>query len=149
MDNEDGSIDTRVDSVKDHEGNWYKVVEIGEGANKQCWLKENMRATTSPRQGTGVGQVNLKPGSYLDANNPLYYDYSSATQFTLRERGYLYNWTAAMDTFYTVYDNPGAVDFPNRRGICPEGWHLPTDAESFVMEKNVLDNFNYTDVFLI
>ena len=37
--------DGRIDSVYDHEGNAYAVVQIGD----QCWLKENMRCTSSPK----------------------------------------------------------------------------------------------------
>ncbi len=130
----------RIDSVKDHQNNWYKVVQIG----NQCWLKENMRATTSPRQGTGPGQVNLQPGTGLDQNNPKYYDYNTQQQVVTnpRERGLLYNWVAAMDTAYET--QPTNKDFLNRRGICPAGWHLPTDEEWFTLEKNVLSGISAT-----
>ena len=129
--NESGT-GTQLDSVQDHQNNWYRVVEI----NGQCWLAENMRCTTSPRQGT----VNLQPGSSGDYDNPKYYDSNSTAQVVTnsRARGFLYNWVAAMDTMYTSSTRPGAVDFPNRRGICPEGWHLPTDGEWWQLEKNTL-----------
>ena len=135
--NKEYGSDRKMDSVSDHEGNVYRVVEIG----RQCWMAENMRATTSPRQEI----VNLQEGTELTYYNPKYYKPSDDTQFTLRERGYLYNWVAAMDTMYTTHTQPQAVNFPGRRGICPEGWHLPTDDEWFVLEKNVLTDFDYSD----
>ena len=56
--------------------------------------------------------------------------------------GLLYNWCAAVDTFNTAYPEVSSsrqtstgwspvlnlVD-GNRRGICPKGWHLPSEAE--------------------
>jgi uncharacterized protein (TIGR02145 family) len=52
----------------------------------------------------------------------------------------LYNWNAAVDTFNTSYgetsvqptlqDAEVSCSFTeNRRGICPQGWHVPSDAE--------------------
>ena len=57
--------------------------------------------------------------------------------------GLLYNWCAAVDTFNTAYaevcyntDQATTSWSPvlntvngNRRGICPQGWHLPSEAE--------------------
>ena len=56
--------------------------------------------------------------------------------------GLLYNWCAAVDTFNAAYDevstttqattgwNPVLnLENGNRRGICPLGWHLPSDTE--------------------
>ncbi len=57
--------------------------------------------------------------------------------------GLLYNWCAAVDTFNTAYDevchnkNQATTGWNtvlnlvdgNRRGICPKGWHLPSEAE--------------------
>ena len=61
--------------------------------------------------------------------------------------GLLYNWNAAVDTFNTAYgetsvntseNNAISVNFTcYRRGICPEGWHLPSDAEWNTMEATV------------
>ncbi|OQC44748.1 MAG: hypothetical protein BWX59_01711 [Bacteroidetes bacterium ADurb.Bin028] len=38
--------------------------------------------------------------------------------------GVLYNWTAAMNGAESSDANPSGV-----QGICPDGWHLPSDAE--------------------
>ncbi|HRX25145.1 MAG TPA: fibrobacter succinogenes major paralogous domain-containing protein, partial [Chitinophagales bacterium] len=38
--------------------------------------------------------------------------------------GVLYNWPAAMDGDVSSSSNPSGV-----QGICPSGWHLPSDAE--------------------
>ena len=144
-----------IDSVSDHEGNWYEVVQIG----SQCWLKENLRTTTSPSTGTRIvvnGPVlsNISKVACWHDNDSAYY--------APKNYGLLYNWMAAMDTFFTFPNNlpgwtalvaevasvsqPNVTDnnaFPaftplptpvNRRGICPQGWHLPSDAEWSEME---------------
>jgi len=45
-----------------------------------------------------------------------------------RRFGRLYQWTAAMDASVAFLTDVAAFDLP-RRGICPEAWHLPSDAE--------------------
>lgn len=60
--------------------------------------------------------------------------------------GLLYNWCAAVDTFNTAYAEVSSVkqtttgwkpvlnmENGNRRGICPQGWHLPSVDEMNVM----------------
>ena len=46
--------------------------------------------------------------------------------------GVLYNWTAAMNGNVSSSSNPSGVT-----GICPGGWHLPSDAEWCQMENTV------------
>ena len=107
-------VNGRIDSVTDYEGNEYPVVRIG----SQCWLAENLRCTHSPR---GHLTLCVNNTSYVGA---YYYNYSSPTIPT-EDRGLFYNWAAAMDT--TTADI--TPTFTNRRGICPKGWHVPSDVE--------------------
>jgi uncharacterized protein (TIGR02145 family) len=67
--------------------------------------------------------------------------------------GLLYNWNAAVDTFNTAYGetsvNPDSnfvsVSFTgHRRGICPAGWHLPSDDEWTQMTDYVSSQSEYT-----
>ena len=111
----DGMPCPGVATVTDHEGNVYNTVQIG----GQCWTKENMRCTTSPK---GY----LTAGGYLISTNVAYfYDYSSSP-IPLVDRGLLYNWAGAMDTSATASITES---FFGRRGICPAGWHVPHDDE--------------------
>ncbi len=109
--NETGSNGT-ITAVRDHQNNSYTVVQIG----NQCWLKENMRCTTSPSTGANMVE-NPVSGTSSTERRAYYYDNNPAN--AANGYGLLYNWPAAMDGSTTA----GA------RGICPEGWHLPTDAE--------------------
>ncbi|MCR4827246.1 MAG: T9SS type A sorting domain-containing protein, partial [Bacteroidales bacterium] len=133
-------------TVTDHEGNVYATVQIG----NQCWMRNNLRTTTSP--GTGTYLVN---NQYTSGANIAYtytgkmarwYNNDSAT-YAPMNYGLLYNWNAAVDTFNTAYgetsvntssSNVVSVTFNgHRRGICPVGWHLPSDAEWNTMEATV------------
>ncbi len=136
---------TAIDSVRDHEGNWYEVVQIG----TQCWLKENLRTTTSPKTGTYLVNTAGKTGnssSQLYGSKVAHWYNNNSTTYAPKGYGLLYNWCAAMDTANpssyvevptSSTGNSSFFDFTptgNHRGICPEGWHLPTDAEWNAME---------------
>ncbi|MCQ2271843.1 MAG: fibrobacter succinogenes major paralogous domain-containing protein [Bacteroidales bacterium] len=132
-------------TVTDHQGNIYNTVQIGE----QCWTRENMRCTTSPSTGTII--LEASPTSYSFTGKKAYYvDGSSSNTSTY---GLLYNWNAAVDTFNTAYgetstntdyDNAVNVTFSgNRRGICPQGWHVPSDAEWTQLENYVSSQGEY------
>jgi uncharacterized protein (TIGR02145 family) len=93
----------QAQTVKDIDGNVYHTIKIG----NQVWLVENLK-TTKYRNGDSIPKIidnrqwtGLATGAYSDipGNNLIY--------------GKLYNW-------YTLIDS---------RNICPDGWHVPTDAE--------------------
>ncbi|MBQ6071389.1 MAG: leucine-rich repeat protein, partial [Bacteroidales bacterium] len=117
------------ETVADHEGNIYNTVQIG----NQCWTKENMRCTTSPR-----GHL-TRAGNLLIPYSALYYnDVSSSIPLT--KRGLLYNWAGAMDTTATEII---AESFVGRRGICPEGWHVPSDSDWIQLSNYVSGKSQY------
>ena len=120
-------------TVTDHEGNVYNTVQIG----TQCWMKENLRTTTSPSTGTYLIPAAGTVISYT-GKQARWYNNDSAT-YAPMNYGLLYNWNAAMDTFNTAYGETSVnTNYNNiihldvetigyRRGICPEGWHLPRE----------------------
>ena len=120
-------------TVTDHEGNEYATVQIGQ----QCWMRDNLRTTTSPSTGTYLISASRTNYTYT-GKQARWYNNDSAT-YAPMNYGLLYNWNAAVDTFNTAYgetsvntDNYKAVSVTfngHRRGICPVGWHLPSDAE--------------------
>ena len=88
------------------DGYTYSVVEIGD----QCWFSENLRSTVYA-DGTSIPEVTadgtwtgLSSGARCD------YDHNASNVATY---GRLYNWYAV---------NSGS-------GLCPSGWHVPTDGE--------------------
>ena len=92
-------------------------------------MAQNMRCTTSPNGLLQKGET----GS--SSSSPLYYDYPDTT-LSLRERGLLYNWYGAMDT-------TANISYTYRRGICPEGWHVPSDAEWDTLTRYVFSKNEY------
>ncbi len=86
------------------DGQTYNTVQIG----TQCWMAENLNIGT------------MIPGANNMANNSIIekycYDNNTANCNTY---GGLYQWNEMMQ--YTT--TPGV------QGICPAGWHLPTDTE--------------------
>ncbi len=123
-------------TVKDHQQNVYHTVQIG----TQCWTKENMRCTTSPKG-------NLTMGSEYSYDQPNYYNNTSTStnyNIPLEDRGMYYNWAGAMDTVFASTDNRD-VSFEGRRGICPEGWHVPSDAEWTTLTEYVSNNHACND----
>jgi len=129
--------------VSDHEGNTYHTIQLG----NQCWTKENMRCTTSPK---GASFSALEKQTWVDEvtgeehvmygnwNNQAIYFNNTEINADLVTRGYLYNAWAALDTMYITGVNEWGdiygdinfdTSFAGRRGICPKGWHLPTHSE--------------------
>ena len=107
-------------TLTDINGNVYHTVLVG----SQCWMRENLRATKFP-DNTEIAQ-----GTYT-STDPYYYD-DSDSDIPLAERGYLYNWSAAMHGAASSSAAPSGV-----QGVCPDGWHLPSEAEWEVLKDYV------------
>jgi len=91
----------------DYEGQSYTTVLIG----TQCWMAENLNV--------GV-MINSTSGGFLQTDNDIIERYCYENDITYCDTyGGLYEWPEAMQYMATE----GA------QGICPEGWHLPTDGE--------------------
>jgi uncharacterized protein (TIGR02145 family) len=101
--------------MTDDEGHTYGTVQIG----GQCWMTENINIGTMLAAGTTEPTTTdntIEKWCYgSDANNCALY-------------GGLYNWNEAMR----------GSQVPGARGICPSGWHIPTDVEYNKLEKTVL-----------
>ena len=98
----------------------------------QVWMAQNLR-TTHYADGTAI-PVGGNNASYTE---PYYYDYSSHS-LPLETRGYLYNWPAAMHGAASSNANPSGV-----QGVCPNGWHLPSDAEWTILTEYVSSQSEY------
>ena len=118
--NIDGQPCPGAATVMDYNSNVYNTVQIG----NQCWTRENMRVTHYS-DGTPI------PAGGSSYTEPYYYDYSSSG-IPLSDRGYLYNWPAAMHGVASSNAVPCGV-----QGVCPTGWHLPSNAEWTVLEDYV------------
>ena len=96
-----------------HQGYEYDIVEIG----GQCWFAENCRYLPE-----------VSPSSEGSETDPYYYVYgyegtdvaSAMSTSNYATYGVLYNWPAVMT-----------------EGICPSGWHIPSDGEWQTMEMSL------------
>ena len=148
---DDGKPCTGTPTVTDHEGNVYNTVQIG----NQCWTKENLRTTTSPSTGTYLIPPVGTPYTYT-GKQARWFNNDSATYAT-KNYGLLYNYNAAIDTFDVEFGETSVIttgnyergyDFTsNRRGICPLGWHLPSDAEWLELTYYVSNQDTYVSEF--
>ncbi len=91
-----------VSTITDVDGNIYNTVLIG----TQCWMKENLK-TTHDAAGNSITR-------YCYDNNTGYCNLY----------GGLYSWATMMNGAGSSNINPSGV-----QGICPTGWHVPSDAE--------------------
>ena len=100
-------------AVTDIDGNTYDAVKLG----NQVWMAENLR-TTRYADGTPISLG--RELSYEVA----YHYYPADNSGNVGTYGYLYNWPAVMGNSSSSSANPSGV-----QGICPTGWHVPSDAE--------------------
>lgn len=120
--NESGQNSNQESFIDARNNKTYKTVKIGD----QTWMAENLAYLPS-----------VSPSSQGSATAPYYYVYgyqgtdviaAKATE-NYKTYGVLYNWPAAMAGAASSSANPSKV-----QGVCPSGWHLPSDAEWKQME---------------
>ena len=131
-----GSVSDKKDNVTYK----YKTVTIG----GQVWMAENLRS----------------PYVVKDAdNNDVFLSYCPDDKAELAAKGCLYTWSAAMDSAGKYlkdtevanecgYDKTCAATNPVR-GICPNGWHLPSQAEKDTLLKYAGYNKDYPNTTFI
>jgi uncharacterized protein (TIGR02145 family) len=105
-----GGSQPETGAVIDIDGNVYKTVKIGD----QWWMAENLRVTKN-RKGHPIR-------SYCYNDDESYCE----------KYGRLYTWEVAMEDAAEETDwDPDIDDSPENenRGIAPEGWHIPTEAD--------------------
>jgi uncharacterized protein (TIGR02145 family) len=113
----DGETGNFTDS---RDGQTYEWVKIGD----QVWMAENLAYLPSVNR--------VEDGSEDNSSGKYYYvwgydgtDVSEAKATDNYDTyGVLYNWYAAMDGASSSSSNPSNV-----QGVCPDGWHVPSDEE--------------------
>jgi uncharacterized protein (TIGR02145 family) len=101
--------------IDTRDGSGYQTIQIG----SQCWMAENLNYDN-----------NVNGNSWC-------YDDSPSNCGTY---GRLYDWEAAMEGAAGSTSIPSGV-----QGICPDGWHIPSDEEWEKLEGEVDDTYNYGD----
>jgi uncharacterized protein (TIGR02145 family) len=92
--------------VSDIDGNEYQTVKIGD----QWWMAENLKVSRYRNDDNISNIISISEWRNLTTGAWVYYGNSSSAE---RTYGKLYNWYAVDDS----------------RGLCPEGWRVPSDEE--------------------
>ena len=95
-------------TVTDRDGNSYPAVRIG----CDCWTTQNLASTHYSSDGTEIPDV-------------MTYSATRTRSRAVPEYGYLYTYSAAMHGETVTGTGTTPV-----QGACPDGWHIPTAAES-------------------
>jgi uncharacterized protein (TIGR02145 family) len=93
------------------DGHAYNLVGIG----NQCWFKENLRSDNYRNGDSIPGDLTNSQWTSTGSGAQAVYNNDPANLATY---GRLYNWYAVNDT----------------RGLCPEGFHVPSDSEWTILE---------------
>jgi len=99
------------------DGQSYTTVQIG----SQCWMQENLNYDN--------GCSNINYSSSTDVGWCACY---ANNQTNCDTHGKLYQWSAAMNN-----------NTSTTQGVCPDGWHIPTDAEWTKLTDYINSNISY------
>ncbi len=107
----------------------YSLIEI----NGQCWFAENL---STSKYRTGANIISGLSGPAWAGINEGAYSFYGNDQNNGYVNGNLYNYFAVTDS----------------RGLCPAGWHIPSDCEWMYLEMSInmplmdLENFGYRGI---
>jgi uncharacterized protein (TIGR02145 family) len=105
----DTVVDVYLNGVMDKDKNYYNVVTIG----TQTWMAENLKVGTPI-----ISQQNQADNHIIE-----YYSYENLDSNYVIYGG-LYQWDEMMQ--YQPADNK---TIGTTQGVCPDGWHIPTNTE--------------------
>jgi len=116
--------DLTYGSVSDIDGNAYATIEFG----TQVWMAENLKVSHYP-DGTPITPISDEAEwNDMTPDVQAYCWYNNLTEYS-DTSGALYTWAAAMNGELSSDTIPSGI-----QGICPDGWHLPSDAEWKILE---------------
>ncbi len=106
--------DINTNTVTDIDGNVYKTIQIG----TQIWMAENLRVS---RYQNGDLIPNITDcNEWKNSQNGAWSNYDNNPTYDANY-GKLYNWYAVDD----------------KRGLAPEGWHIPSNEEWNILVENI------------
>jgi uncharacterized protein (TIGR02145 family) len=120
----------------------YKVKKMADG---HIWMVQDMKFGACSATGTFYNDNSEAATTHTPTVAPGYVGHCTAAtnSDTPPKRGYLYNWPAVMNSRYAYFSSTvtgfqctgvgGGTGSPNPaacRGICPEGWHIPTGGDN-------------------
>jgi len=130
-------FNTTAVECMDYDGNVYNVVQIG----NQLWMAENLKVTNFPNGEEITLVTDNTVWSNLSYNNT-----NDAYCFTNNDSK---NGQGALYTYGAAIGDNWSKDINTNQGVCPTGWHLPSDAEwkeleiQLGMSKSEVDNTDW------
>lgn len=107
-------------TVTDYEGNSYHTIKIG----NQWWMANNLK-TTHYADGTEIPLVESNSvWEAMGSEDSAYCYYNNNTSQEAFTYGALYTWAAALNGSESSDNVPSGI-----QGVCPDGWHIPSDGE--------------------
>jgi len=112
----------------EYEDETYATVLI----NDQCWMAENLNI------GTRIDGVNEQDNDSVIQK----YCYNNSDANCTTDGG-LYQWAQAMDLPYTCNSTSTCTINTPHQGICPDGWHIPSDQDWYDLTDYLTANGQY------
>ena len=112
-------------SVKDVDGNTYQTFRI----DSTEWFLENLK-TTRFSNGDSIRTTKTINTPLNTDTNQIYRWAPAGDKNKIKEQGYLYTWATVVD----------------KRGICPAGWKVPSDAEWKIAIDKIYNETNSVNV---
>lgn len=128
----------------------YEEFVSADFGNAGRWMTTNLAARAYDGVGHSGGGTLSGPKT-ADNYTRVYWAYASSdmlndTEFKANKHlGYLYTWSAATagkggSAGIQDVGNEGGISHTARQGICPKGWHLPSDYEWTELENVIIAN---------
>ena len=127
---ENGLENVTYNAVQDVDGNYYDAVQIGD----QVWMRTYL-CTKHFRDGSEINK-----GYDYHGSIPRWFSPELSLEADFGDVDALF-WNNNEKKAYGLWYNWYAVD--DRRGLCPEGWHVPSDAEWDQLEEYVENQWCY------
>lgn len=117
---EEEVVETELGTLIDYDGNKYRTIKLGE----QWWMVNNLK-TTHYADGMEIPLVeSVSVWQALGYEDMAFCYYDNDKNNEENMYGALYTWPAVMKGQASSDMNPSGV-----QGVCPDGWHVPSDSE--------------------
>jgi len=122
-------------------GNNSKETEGDSSSSAECTNTYGTNAVTDCRDGQTYTTVTIGTQTWMAENLNYAVDSSwcyASSADSCAKYGRLYQWASAMglSATYNSTSASGVISTPHQ-GVCPAGWHIPTDAEWTILENAV------------
>lgn len=138
------NVQPSTNTLVDIDGNVYNAITI----NNQTWMAENLKVThyadgtDIPYVGNTIDWKNLQPNNSSQAAAWCVHGITGIKDDAIESNNYqtygaLYTYAAAMGAKIGTTVIPSSSNPSGVQGVCPDGWHLPSDYEWMKLEESI------------